>query len=315
MTYAITVALVGEHEGFGTANNQNGFVAEFIDDMKQPSGTLATPDEDKVELVDDGNVASGEGKNITMWTFNWTAPPAGRGAATLHLGLVDGNGANDVQVPQNDPNGDDVAVATLRLCEGSPGCGSEPPKPALTESKAAGCNASGGGSLLVVLVALVGLLRRRRTALLALSLTGCFAANGPEDCPNKVCGGEGGDAGTSCRENWVCTSWEAPAGSDQATRSCVDANNIGTTECKPPLSATLPALDLDYYKCRVHPIFQKGCGQLACHGTDTEHPFRIYTRGRWRNNEMVANRGSCAEPSGFQYNLQMDGTATVICAG
>ena len=315
MTYSITVALVGEHAGFGTANNQNGFVAELIDDTRQPAGTLATPDEDKVELVDDGAVIAGEGKGITMWTFTWTAPSAGRGAVTLHLGMVDGNGANDSVVPLNDPNGDDVAVARLRLCEGVPGCSGEPPSPALAASKAVGCNASGAASPLLVLVALVGLLRRRRSALLAVVLTGCFAANGPEDCPNKVCGGTGVDAGTSCRENWVCTSWEAPIGSDQATRSCVDANNVGTTECKPPTSATLPPLDLEYYKCRVHPIFQRGCAQLACHGTDTEHPFRVYARGRWRNNEMVANRGSCGEPSGYQYNLQTQGSGTVMCAG
>jgi MYXO-CTERM domain-containing protein len=320
MAYTITVALVGEHAGFGTANNQNGFVAEFVDDSKQPVGALATPDVDKVELINDGFVVSGEGKGISMWTFTWTAPPAGRGAATLYLGMVDGNGANDIQVPKNDPSGDDVAVAKLRLCEGAPGCSGEPPKRELTESKAAGCNASardapGRTSLLLALVALVGLLHRRRRVLLALTLTGCFAAQGPEDCPNKVCGGTGGDAGTSCRENWVCTSWEAPIGSDQATRSCTDANNVGTSDCKPAASATLPALDLDYYKCRVQPIFQRGCGQMACHGTETERQFRIYSRGRWRNDELVAHRGSCGEAQGFKYNLQDDGSGTVMCAG
>jgi uncharacterized protein (TIGR03382 family) len=314
MMYTITVTLEGEHAGFGTANNQNGFVAEFVDDMHMTVGTLVSPDIDKVELVDDGNVVSGEGKGITMWTFNWTAPAAGRGAATLYLSMVDGNGAESAQVPQNDPGGDDVANVKMRLCEGGGSC-PEPAKPALTDSKAAGCNASGGASPLLVVLALFGLLRRRRAGILALTLTGCFAANGPEDCPNKVCSGAFPDAGSSCKENWVCTSWEAPNGSDQATRSCVDANNKGTTECKPATTATLPALDFDYYKCRVQPIFQRGCGQLACHGTEVERSFRIYSRGRWRNNEMVANRGSCLEPSGFQYNLQTDGSGTVMCAG
>lgn len=313
--YTIVVTLRGEHAGFGTANNQNGFVAEVVDDAGMSAGTLASPDVDKVEIVDDGRVASGEGKDISMWTFQWTAPAAGRGAVTLHLGLVDGNGASSSGVPQNDPGGDDVAVAKLRLCEGSPGC-NEPPAPALTDSKAAGCSAGGSGSPLLVILALSGLRRRRRALLLATMLAGCFEASGPNDCPDHVCGGTGvKDAGSSCKENWVCSSWEAPASSDQATRSCTDKNNVGTTECKPGTTATLPALDLDYYKCRVHPIFQRGCGQLACHGTDTEHPFRMYSRGRWRNNELVANRGSCLEPQGFQYNLQMDGTGTVMCAG
>jgi len=186
--YTLTVVLEGEHVGFGTANNQNGFVAEFVDDARQPVGTLVSPDIDKVELVDDGHVASGEGKGITMWTFDWTAPPAGRGAATLHLSMVDGNGAASAQVPQNDPGGDDVATVALRLCEGGGSCAA-PAKPELTDSKAAGCNASGRGSSLLVVLALVGLVRRRRAAVLALSLSACFTASGPEDCPNKVCNG------------------------------------------------------------------------------------------------------------------------------
>ena len=313
MTYTITVALVGEHTGFGTANNQNGFVAEIVDDMRAPVGTLATPDIDRVALIDDGAVAAGEGKDATMWTFTWTAPAAGRGAATLHLGMVDGNGANSVQVPQNDPGGDDVALATVRLCEGSPGC-AEPASPAPTESKAAGCTASGGGSLWLVL-ALVGL-RRRRGALLACALGGCFSATGPSDCPDHVCGGSGTvDAVPGCKENWVCTSWAAPPGSDQATRTCTDLNTVGTTECKPPTSATLPALDLDYYQCRVSPIFQRGCGQMACHGTDTDHPFRLYTRGRLRNKQMVYPVNTCGEDPVTKVDLQVRGSGTVMCEG
>jgi hypothetical protein len=54
---------------------------------------------------------------------------------------------------------------------------------------------------------------------------------------------------------------------------------------------------------------------MACHGTDTEHPFRIYTRGRWRNNETVADRGSCLEPAGTPENLQKTGSGTVMCEG
>lgn len=314
LTYTITIVLDGEHVGFGTANNQNGFVAELVDDNNVPVGALASPDLDKVELVDDGNVIAGEGKGITMWSFIWTAPAAGRGAATLYVGVVDGNGANSAQVPQNDPGGDDVATAKLRLCEGGSSC-PEPPSPTQVESSAASCSATGGSAPWMIALALFGLVRRRRLALLGLVLTGCFAAEGPEDCPNKVCSGAFPDAGSSCRENWVCTSWEAPLGSDQATRSCVDMNDLGTTECKPATSATLPPLDFDYYKCRVQPIFQRGCGQLACHGTETDRQFRIYSRGRWRNNELVPSRGSCLEPPGFQYNLQTDGSGTVMCAG
>ena len=313
-TYSIAVTLAGEHAGFGTANNQNGFVTEFVDDAGKPAGTLSSPDVSLVAVIDDGAVVSGEGRDVTTWTFTWTAPPAGSGAATLHLAMVDGNGAASAGVPQNDPGGDDVALASERLCESSPGCAG-PAAPAQTESKAAGCAASGGASPLLVVLALLAL-RVRRRALLALALTGCFAPSVPGDCPDHVCGTSGsGDAGSSCKENWVCTPWQAPPGSNQGTRTCVDQNNAGTTECKPATSATLPALDLEYYKCRVHPIFQRGCGQMGCHGTETGHAFRVYSRGRWRNDELVPDRGSCLTPAGTPMNLNKYGSGTVMCEG
>lgn len=313
ITYTIAVALVGEHLGFGTANNQNGFVAELVDDTGATAGTLVSPDIDRVMLIDDGGVVAGEGKDITMWSFMWTAPAAGRGAIALHLAMVDGNGANSAMVPQNDPGGDDASTTHLHMCEGAPGC-ADPATPALDASKAAGCSTAGGASPLLVVLALLAL-RGRRRALLATMLAGCFSANTPGDCPDHVCGGTGGeDAGSTCKENWVCTSWTAAAGSDQATRSCVDQNMVGTTDCLPATTATLPALDLDYYKCNVHPIFQRGCGQLACHGTDTGHAFRIYTRGRWRNDQQVQAVTTCLD-TGQIVNLQMMGTATVMCEG
>jgi hypothetical protein len=308
--YAIAVSLVGEHAGFGTANNQNGFAAEIVDDSRAIAGGLSATD--LVQLVDDGNVAAGEGKDITMWTFTWTAPAAGRGAATLYLGMVDGNGANRADVPENDPGGDDVAIAKLRLCEGAPGC-AEPAPPAVTDSKAGGCAATTGASPIAIVLALLAL--RRRRAVLACVLAGCFAPNTPGDCPDHVCGGSGVDGGNGCKENWVCSSWEAPPGSDQATRTCTDNNNVGTTECMPATTATLPALDLDFYQCRVSPIFQRGCGQLACHGTDTDHPFRLYTRGRLRNKQMVFPVNTCGENPSIKVDLQARGTGTVMCEG
>ena len=67
--------------------------------------------------------------------------------------------------------------------------------------------------VLACMLALFGLRRRRRAALAACLLGGCFAATGPSDCPDHVCGGNSNaDAGSTCKENWVCTSWEAPYG-------------------------------------------------------------------------------------------------------
>src|SRR5258708_23832264 len=37
-TYTIVGSLAGEHLGFGTANNQNGFVAEVVHDTGKPAG-------------------------------------------------------------------------------------------------------------------------------------------------------------------------------------------------------------------------------------------------------------------------------------
>jgi uncharacterized protein (TIGR03382 family) len=315
MTYTIAVTLVGEHAGFGTADNQNGFVAELVDDGGQPAGTLASPDVSKVVTIDDGAVVSGEAKDTTTWQFAWTAPAAGRGAVTLHVAMVDGNGAASASVPQNDPGGDDVAISSERMCESAPDCptSAAPPR---AESKAAGCSAGGSASPLVALLVLVAVLARsHRRAWLTLALTGCFAPSVPGDCPDRVCGVGGTDAGSSCKEDWVCTPWQAPQGSDQATRTCVDQNNVGTTTCKPATTAMLPSLDFDYYQCRVHPIFQRGCGQMGCHGTETGHAFRIYARGRWRNDELVPDRGSCLTAAGTPMNLNKYGSGTVMCEG
>jgi len=318
MTYTVTVTLVGEHAGFGTADNQNGFLAELIDDQRNTVGTLAAPASGITQTIDDGAVIAGEGKGMTTWTFNWTAPAAGRGAITLHLGMVDGNGAASASVPQNDPGGDDVAIATVRTCESAPGCAGAPARPEAPDSEATGCNAGGASSPLLVVLALL-LVRRRRWLAPLLALGACFAPNTPGECPDHVCGGDPNGAGSNgsagCAESWVCTSWDSPPGSDQATRTCVDQNNTGTTTCKPATTATLPPLDLEYYKCKVHPIFQRGCGQLNCHGTDTAHPFRVYTRGRWRNDETVPDRGTCYPAAGTPENLQMTGTGTVMCEG
>jgi hypothetical protein len=331
-TYALTATLGGEHLGGGTANNQNGFVAEVVDDAGAIAGTFAQPNDAKTALVDDNHVVTGEGEGVKSWTFAWTAPVAGTGALTLYLGMVDGNGAGIAGTPTTDPGGDDVATLRLRLCEGSSGC-ADRAVAAPVDSKAAGCSAAGGGGFgtfgLVVLVvaAMVArkgsrALRRRKvpketpSPLLLMLLAGCFDPTLPGDCPDHVCGVDTTmtDGGASCAENWVCTTWAAPTGSDQATRTCTDKNSVGTTTCKPAETATLPALDLEMYKCEIHPIFQRGCGQLACHGNETDHEFRIYTRGRWRNNQIVNRTGTCIPQTGT-VNLQTAGSGTVMCEG
>jgi hypothetical protein len=146
-------------------------------------------------------------------------------------------------------------------------------------------------------------------------VAGCFDPTVPAECPDHVCNGSGGPDASDCRESWVCSSWEAPPGSDQATRTCVDQNKVGTTDCKPSEGpVTLPALDFDKFECEVQPILQRDCAFMGCHGTDTGRPFRDYARGRWRNDEIVNRTGTCIPQTG-QVDLQVAGSGTVMCEG
>lgn len=149
-----------------------------------------------------------------------------------------------------------------------------------------------------------------------------IASCGPEDtnssttgpCPNGLCG-SGGDGGGSvsgstsgsssgnggssgCVEAWLCTPWQTNGTNNDGTRTCSDLNNCGTTTNKPTETAVLPGLDLDFYKCNVEPILDRGCAQLACHGTETGRALRTYARGRHRHpGEMLLETG-CLKPPG-----------------
>jgi hypothetical protein len=312
-TYQVAVSLVGEHRGFGAAGNQNSFMAELVDDTGAHAGSVGDLGE-RIRMVGDGNVIGGEPLAAGRWTFAWQAPAAGAGAVTLHLGMVDGDGAGVADAPATDPNRDDVAVIALRMCEGTGGCADRPIRPA-ESSAAIGCRAGAGSAFgMVVLVLAVALVPRRRR-LAPLLLAGCFDPTAQAECEDRICGRDAAprvDA-SSCTENWTCTTWEAPMGSDQATRTCTDLAMAGTTACKPDEGpVTLPALDMSYYKCRVSPIIQRGCSMQNCHGNETERPFRTYARGRLRNDEIITFNGCLRSgPS----NLQEMGTGTVMCEG
>jgi hypothetical protein len=79
-------------------------------------------------------------------------------------------------------------------------------------------------------------------------------------------------------------------------RTCADANDCGTTTNKPVEAAALPALDLDYYKCKVEPILDQKCSQLACHGTEDGRALRTYARGRLRNADETVTETGCSSP-------------------
>lgn len=133
------------------------------------------------------------------------------------------------------------------------------------------------------------------------------------------CPGESGsvdpDAGTmTCSESWTCTPWAtAGSGSNQATRTCTDKNACGTTLQKPAESAILPALDLNFYKCQVEPIFDNKCSQLACHGTETDRALRIYSRGRLRNAAETFTETGCLAAGTKKPAADCIGSIECIC--
>jgi hypothetical protein len=161
---------------------------------------------------------------------------------------------------------------------------------------------------------------------LMLALAGCMAPAANEDpCPKGFCRGDGGGGpppdlagadltGKPCTESWSCGPWKS-SGNGMYSRTCKDANACGTSASKPdegPIA--LPALDLDYYQCKVEPIVDRGCSMLACHGTaaaDPSRAYRVFARGRRRNTQTVGPM--CLENA--PVDLDGMGTATVMCHG
>jgi len=74
---------------------------------------------------------------------------------------------------------------------------------------------------------------------------------------------------------------------------------------------------MEFYKCNVEPIFDRSCAMLGCHGSESR-PFRVYARGRLRNDEdlSVAENPAAAGclRTGTE-NLAERGTANVMCEG
>lgn len=158
-------------------------------------------------------------------------------------------------------------------------------------------------------------------SLLSLALLAPLGCNndagGGTQCPaGGICTTGNPDlAGSgSCVENWVCSPWTtAGGGSNQGSRTCVDKNLCGTTQLKPAETATLPALDMEYFKCNVEPIFDNKCSMLGCHGTETDRALRIYSRGRLRNLETVTETGCLAAGKQVQLVPTCVGSIECIC--
>lgn len=125
--------------------------------------------------------------------------------------------------------------------------------------------------------------------------------------------GTGTGGGTGCVENWLCTPWETDGVSDAGTRTCTDLNGCGTTVDKPVEAATLPALDFDYYKCQVEPIFDRGCSQLGCHGAENGRALRTYSRGRLRITGETWYEPNCLSTGQPRQSEDCTGSIECVC--
>ncbi len=142
-----------------------------------------------------------------------------------------------------------------------------------------------GSSALDVLVALDSLAPTTDTSVLPVPDT----AVAPPDT--------NAPARDGCVESWTCSPWQTNGVDNMGTRVCTDGNSCGSTTTRPSLSASLPALDLDFFECNVEPILDRGCSQLACHGKESGRALRHYARGRHRiTGETYTEMNQCLSP-------------------
>ncbi len=143
--------------------------------------------------------------------------------------------------------------------------------------------------------------------ILLAAMVGCGGNTSiANDCPNAVCSaGTLGTGGGTQSGNAAGRAGGGMAGGGTAGSGMAGSGAAGSSP---------GALDLEYFKCRVEPILDRGCSMLGCHGTETARPFRVYSRGRMRNNEQVSQVSTC--PGGARaVNLAQEGTGTVMCVG
>jgi hypothetical protein len=140
------------------------------------------------------------------------------------------------------------------------------------------------------------------TAQSMCSGTGTCVAGATSNCASGCNAGGTACNVVACTEKWVCTPWDTGTGmvgsSNAATRTCVDQNNCPAMLNKPVTTATLPALDVNYFECNVEPILDKKCGMLGCHGVEGQRALRVYAKARLRAlGATLTNAANCAGSS------------------
>lgn len=121
--YKVTIDMLGEHRGLGSALNTNGMAMTAANDKDEAAGTISGYAADELRAGNNEAEVVTEGlyEKRTSWSFTWTAPPAGAGPATFYIALVDGDGASTTKERTSDPLHDDVAVGAIRFApDGTP---------------------------------------------------------------------------------------------------------------------------------------------------------------------------------------------------
>ncbi len=164
LIYPITVRLIGEHRGLASAFNPNTFTADFTDAEGNPLGLVAGGGQ-QVVLASERSVAVAEGfgEGETEWNFSWYAPAEGV-PMTVHIAMLDGDGADDPDRRFIDPLNDDVATLSFTVCPVDTVC--EAPEAEAEDVAPMGCSSSGGhASGLALALLLILYIGRRRWVL------------------------------------------------------------------------------------------------------------------------------------------------------
>jgi hypothetical protein len=187
-------------------------------------------------------------------------------------------------------------------------------------------------------------MRSLLTATVVLTLSACPKVDNPFVCTGTDCdGGTGGSGGggasqgggaaggmaagggtatggggTTCMSNWLCGQWLQGTPPDGGlSRQCFDGNQCAMPTNPPILTAAMPPLDFAFFQCKVQPVLAKSCSMSMCHGGWYAKPPLVFSRGRYRNDEMVTVD---VTPFGCEtgmktFNLANDSAWTGSCRG
>ena len=163
--YDIKVEMVVEGEELGTQNpmaNYNTMGVTFLDAAGASAGKPSGPADVFQEINFSMLFSVGTNTGETEWDFSWNAPDAGVGVATMHLAVVDGDGAGVQQSTLTDPFGDDVVVTRIDLSEVGSGAEATAKTRSVERAESPRALSFGGAGALLVLVFVWGVRLWRR---------------------------------------------------------------------------------------------------------------------------------------------------------